>query len=319
MNKEKFSIGVDLGGTNIKIGLVSNNGRIIFKTTLKTEAENGPKHVVNQIVKGIKLVCESKIIKISGIGIGFPGTVSSISGLVESPPNLPGWGKVDLRKKIAKKFNVKVHLENDANAAAIGELIFGAGRKFNSFVMVTLGTGVGGGIVLNKKIFHGESGAAGELGHIIIDINGASCNCGSKGCIEAYAGKNYLKSRVGAELANQSESLLWTLTKNDLHNVSPKNIQAAAESSDKFASMIIQKLGEYIGTALVSASNMLDISTFIIGGGISGFGDLLLNSIKETVVQKVLAPKKKRIKIIPAKLKNDAGIKGASALVFYKS
>jgi glucokinase len=185
--------------------------------------------------------------------------------------------------------------------------------------MVTLGTGVGGGIVINKKIFHGETGAAGELGHIIIDINGTHCNCGSNGCVEAYAGNNYLKTRVRAELSANNNSTLWNLINNDLKNVSPKNIQSAAEAGDAYSSIVIRNLGNYIGTALTSVSNMLDITTFIIGGGISGFGEPLLNSIKDTVVQKVLTPKKKKIKIVPAQLQNDSGIKGASALVFYKS
>ncbi|QQS37520.1 MAG: ROK family protein [Ignavibacteriales bacterium] len=319
MKKEKYSVGVDLGGTNIKIGIVSNSGRIISKTSLKTEADKGPVHIINQIIAGIDSVLENRDMKIKGIGIGFPGTVSNKSGLVQSPPNLPGWGKVDIRKKIEKKFNKKVVLENDANAAAIGELIFGAGRKYDSFIMVTLGTGVGGGIVINKKIFHGESGAAGELGHVIIDSNGASCNCGSTGCVEAYAGNNYLKNRVKEELPANNDSKLWEIIGSDLQNVSPKNIQRAAEENDKYASGVITDLGVYIGTALTSVSNILDITTFIIGGGISGFGTPLLSSIKDTIVSKVLFPKRKRIKIIPARLKNDAGIKGASALVFYKS
>lgn len=319
MKKVKYSIGVDLGGTNIKTGIVSNTGTIISKISLKTEAEKGPSHIIKQVITGIHSILENHNHKIKGIGIGFPGTVSVKTGLVESPPNLPGWGRIDLRKKIEKEFKTKVYLENDANAAAIGELIFGSGKKYDSFVMVTLGTGVGGGIVINRKIFHGETGAAGELGHVIINMNGNACNCGSKGCVEAYAGMNYLKDYVRKELSENKESKLWTLINHDLKEVSPKNIQVASEAGDEFATIIIYDLGNKIGTALVSVSNLLDITTFIIGGGIAGFGAPLFNSIKETVTQKVITPKKKRIKIIPAKLKNDAGIKGASALVFYKS
>ncbi len=319
MKKEKYSVGVDLGGTNIKIGIVTNTGTIVSKISLKTEAEKGPSHIIKQIIAGIYSILKTHDHSIKGIGIGFPGTVSVKTGLVESPPNLPGWGRVDLRKKIEKEFKTKVFLENDANAAAIGELIFGSGKKYNSFVMVTLGTGVGGGIVINKKIFHGETGAAGEIGHVIINNNGAACNCGSIGCVEAYAGTNYLKDFVRGELIEQPDSKLWHFINNNLKEVSPKNIQAAAEAGDEYAMTIILTLGCNIGTALTSVSNLLDITTFIIGGGISGFGKPLLNSIKDTVVKKVLTPKKKKVKIIPAKLKNDAGIKGASALVFYKS
>ncbi|MFI5237842.1 MAG: ROK family protein, partial [Ignavibacteriales bacterium] len=223
-NKNKYAIGVDLGGSSIKLGIVTNTGRIIKKISLRTEAEKGPKKVIEKIISGIKELIENSKYKISGIGIGCPGVVTPGKGIVENPPNLPGWDRVNIGKIISREFKKTVLVDNDANAAAIGELTFGSGKKYKSFIMITLGTGVGGGIVIDKKIYHGDFGAAGEIGHISIDYNGPKCNCGSFGCIESYAGNLYLRERVRTELKKHPESKIWKLIGNDLSKVSPRNI-----------------------------------------------------------------------------------------------
>lgn len=316
---EKYAIGVDLGGTNIKIGIVSDKGKLVKSISIKTEADCGPKNVIVNIIKGIETILAKNKLKVQGIGIGCPGVVSIKKGIVENAPNLPGWKNVKLGPIIKENFGYKVHLENDANAAAIGELMFGAGKKFDSFVMVTLGTGVGGGIVFNKKIFRGEFGAAGEIGHISIDMNGQKCNCGSFGCIETFCGNSYLKEQIKSELKNYPDSKVWQLIKSDLSNVSPRIIQAASEEKDAYAKFVIERMGKQLGVALASASNLLDISTFIIGGGVAGFGKPLFDSVRLTISERVLLPLRSRVLVIPAKLKNEAGIKGASSLVFYNN
>lgn len=316
---EKYALGVDLGGTNIKIGIVSDKGKLVKSISIKTEAECGPKNVIANIIKGVETILAKNKLKIQGIGIGCPGVVSIKKGIVENAPNLPGWKNVKLGPIIKEKFGYKVHLENDANAAAIGELMFGAGKKFDSFVMVTLGTGVGGGIVFNKKIFRGEFGAAGEIGHISIDVNGPKCNCGSTGCIEAYAGNSYLKEQIRSELKDYPDSKVWKLIENDLSKVSPRIIQAASEKKDAYAKFVIERMGKQLGAALASLSNLLDISTFIIGGGVAGFGKPLLDSVRKTISERVLLSLRSRVLVIPAKLQNEAGIKGASSLVFYNN
>ncbi len=316
---EKYAVGVDLGGTNIKIGIVSDKGKLVKSISIKTEADCGPKNVIANIIKGVELTLAKNKLKIQGIGIGCPGVVSIKKGIVENAPNLPGWKNVKLGPIIKEKSGYKVHLENDANAAAIGELIFGSGKKLDSFVMVTLGTGVGGGIVFNKKIFRGEFGAAGEIGHISIDINGPKCNCGSTGCIEAYAGNSYLKEQIRNELKDYPDSKVWQLIENDLTKVSPRIIQAALEKKDAYAEFVVERMGKQLGTALASLSNLLDISTFIIGGGVAGFGKPLFDSTRKTISERVLLPLRQRVLVIPAKLQNEAGIKGASSLVFYNN
>jgi glucokinase len=286
---------------------------------VETKAEYGPESVIAQIKYGINILLHKNKYKLSGIGIGSPGIVSIKKGTVENPPNFPGWKKINLGKIIKKEFNLKVHIDNDANAAAIGEMIFGAGKNIDSFVMITIGTGVGGGIVFNRKIFRGEHGGAGEVGHITVDYKGDKCNCGSYGCIETYAGNTYLIRRVKEELKNYPDSKIWTLINNNPDNLTPRFISIAAENGDDFAKSVIHDLGYFLGAALSSVSNLLDISTFIIGGGVAGFGDPLFKSIKEIMTRRVLTPLRPKIKVIPARLKNDAGIKGASSLVFYNS
>ena len=318
MNKNnKYAIGVDLGGTSIKLGIVTNTGKLVKNISVRTEAEKGPKKVIGNMITGINELNHKSKYKISGIGIGCPGVVTPGKGIVENPPNLPGWEKVNIGKIISQEFNRPVFVDNDANAAAIGELTFGNGKNYRSFIMITLGTGVGGGIVINKKIYHGDFGAAGEIGHISIDFNGPKCNCGSYGCIEAYAGNNYLRERVRTELRKHPESKIWKLINNDLSKVSPRNVQLAAETGDAFAKSVIDELGVHLGSAFASLCNVLDISVFIIGGGIAGFGKPLFDSIKKTISRRVMAPIRPRVRVLPAKLKNDAGIKGASALVFH--
>jgi glucokinase len=320
MNRNnKYAIGVDLGGSSIKLGIVTNTGRLVKKISIHTEAEQGPIKVIEKIKSCIKILTVKSKFKIEGIGIGCPGVVTPGKGIVEKPPNFPGWEKVNIGKIIYREFKKPVFVDNDANAAAIGELTFGNGKNFKSFIMITLGTGVGGGIVINKKIYHGDFGAAGEIGHISIDYNGPKCNCGSYGCIEAYAGNHYLRERVRAELINHPVSQMWKLIDNDLSKVSPRIVQQAAELGDAFAQAVIDELGVQLGSAFASLCNVLDVSVFIMGGGIAGFGKPLFDSIRKTIFQRVVAPIKPRVKVLPAKLKNDAGIKGASALVFHKN
>ena len=319
MPKKKFAVGVDLGGTNIKIGLVDEKGKISKRVTVECCAGEGPDKVIHQIKSGIKTVLKHTDCKIIGIGIGAPGAVKLKKGTVENPPNFPGWGKIHLGNILKKEFKCDVFVENDANAAAIGELIYGTGRQLKNFVMITLGTGVGSGIICDKKIFRGETGLAGEIGHVSIDLNGRQCKCGSVGCIESYIGNSYLVERTVDSLTENKDSLIFQLTGGDLNLLTPEIIHMAAEQGDEFAKSVVIDAGVKLGAALTSVVHVLDISAFVIGGGLAGFGKLLFDAVESSLKERVMKPFKEKIIVKAAKLKNDAGIKGASALVFYKS
>lgn len=318
MGETKYAVGVDLGGTTIKFGIVSEKGKIVAKNCLDTLADQGPEKVIKQIKKGIKELLKESKYNIEGVGIGSPGMVILKKGTVENPPNLPGWGKIPLGSRLEKDLSIPVFVENDANAAAVGEMIFGAGKKLDNFIMITLGTGVGGGLIINKKVYRGETGAAGEIGHMSINRDGKQCNCGNRGCIEAYAGINYLSAIVEEQLEDHKDSLIYKWNREEDKKLEPKLIHDAAEAGDPFALEIIHELALNLGAGMSSIINLLDIGTVIMGGGVAGFGDRLFADIRESLSQRVLKSIAPRVKVKEAKLKNEAGILGASSLVFHK-
>jgi glucokinase len=314
--KAKYAVGVDLGGDTIKVGATAKDGRLLFKGVVETRAEEGPARVVKQIRKGVAAAIEACGDKPIGVGVGSPGVVNAEEGIVENPPNLPGWGRIRLAKKIEKKFGVPVFIENDANAAAVGEMIFGAGKELDSFIMVTLGTGVGGGVIMNRRLVRGEHGGAGEIGHMSVDYDGEPCKCGSRGCVEAYVGREYLTARAAKRLADAPDSTIGRLIDGDLDALSPKVICEAAKAGDALANELIEETGRYLGYAFASVANLLDVTAFVVGGGVAGFGKPLFDAAKAAAKERALIPTKPRVRVRAAKLRNDAGAKGAAALVF---
>ncbi len=310
----KKVIGVDLGGTNIKSAIVDEKGNIIKNVTIPTFAERGYKLVVEQIEKAISMLISDEI---DGIGIGSPGIVSAEKGTISYPPNFPGWKVVNMKKILEAKFNKPVFVENDANAAAIGEYIYGQKMKKPNFIMVTLGTGVGGGIFYKGELMRGETGGAGEVGHISIDYKGEKCNCGSTGCIEAYAGNQKIIYSVNNKIKTHSESKVFELLGNDLTGLEPKVLFEAAKLGDEFSIKAIAEIGEYLGYGLSNAVNLLDIATIIVGGGVSGFGDFILNPMENIIKSRVMKSIQPRVKVMRSKLGNEAGVKGAASLVKY--
>lgn len=314
MKQKNLILGIDVGGTSIKFGVVRGN-KISNEISLPTFAYENPKKVLSQVEKGVEQIFSKYSIKnFIGIGIGFPGIVDVEKGIVTSAPNFANWKKVQVRKTLSK-YGLPVYIDNDANCAALGELYFGKGKKLSNFVMVTLGTGVGGGIIINKKLFRGDSGGAGEIGHITIDYSGPTCKCGKKGCVEAYAGNQYIKQRTIHKLHEYPDSLILELVNHDLEKIEPKVINDAAQKGDQLATKILRETGYYIGIGLANIANALDIKHFIIGGGISNAGSILLNAIENSIKEHGVKNIVKNVKVLSAQLKNKAGILGAASLV----
>lgn len=322
-NNLLYSIGVDLGGTNIKAAICRSDGKIFRVLSLPTEADRGPAHVVAQIHSAIERLLSKKnfLAPITGIGVGAPGSIDHEKGLVLHPPNLPGWKKVKLAQELSKRWNLRVNIENDANAAALGEAYFGSGKNRAHFIAITIGTGIGSGIILDGNIFHGEKGFAGELGHISIDYNGPKCNCGKRGCIEAYVGNSYLIAKALDERSSHPDSLLnrkaFGKTQRAANReMSVRDISLAAKRGDVFATHVLYRAGEYLGMALGNAAVLLDVTTFIIGGGIAAAGKPLFDGINASIRRNVIKPMRARIEILPAQLGNNAGVLGAASLFF---
>lgn len=311
----EYIIGVDLGGTFIKAGPVSKNGNLLYEISIPSQAEIGPDSVVAQIAKAVRTITEKyPHDKLIGVGIGSPGLVDLDGGTVKYPPNFKNWTVFRLGEETQRATGVRVEVENDANAAAVGEMKFGAAKGMTNFIMITLGTGVGGGVVIDGKVFRGHSGGAGEIGHITVDFDGPQCKCGNRGCVEAFVGQKYLSQRVLEQLIHHHDSLINKLIDSSVEQLEPKIISQAAEQGDSFALEVWKETGMYIGVAIASTFNLFDISTAIIGGGVAKAGKPLFDSITETVKSRVLSPLRPQVKIIPAALEN-SGILGAAALI----
>ncbi|MBW7887508.1 MAG: ROK family protein [Bacteroidetes bacterium] len=314
--EQRYAIGVDLGGTTVKTGLISESGEIVFQTKLPTLAEQNPEAIISQIKKTIHDALQAARGKhLAGIGIASAGIIENPGGIVKSPPNFKGWESIPLGKEMEKEFGMDVVVDNDANAAAVAESKFGAGKEYPNFLFVIWGTGVGGGIILNNHIYRGQFGGAGEVGHISIDYKGLQCNCGSIGCVEAYVGQKYLSKRTIEKLQHHPESSLHKIVGGNLSALEPIHLSQAAEAGDEFSRNVLLEAGQLLGVAIASVMNMLDLRVTVIGGGVSAVGDFVYNEIIATTKKYVLTPLRPGITVLRAKLGNDAGMLGAAGLV----
>ncbi len=311
-----YAVGIDLGGTTVKTALVDSNGKIIAQVKLPTLAEQNPRAVVGQIKKSIdEILVQAKGKTVSGIGIASPGIVENPGGIVKSPPNFKDWDVVLLGSDIERTFSLKTEVDNDANAAAVAEAKFGAGKDHPDFLFVIWGTGVGGGIILNNNIYRGPHGGAGEVGHISIDYKGVQCNCGARGCVEAYIGQRYLSKRTIEQLKEHPDSKIHKFINGDVSKLEPIHISQAAEAGDEFARGMLVEAGQFLGVALAGVMNTMDLRVTIIGGGVSAVGNFVYDAIRQTTVSFVQKPLRPGIKIIRAELGNDAGMLGAAGMV----
>ena len=316
MNPHLFSIGIDIGGTNTDVGLVSKMGYIIESYHLKTAEYNDAQKFVNDIVILIQKLLYFNGIKdthlIKGIGIGAP-CGNYCDGTIDDAQNLKFRGKIPLKSMIEEQLHIPVVVTNDANAAAYGEMIYGGAKGMKNIVMFTLGTGVGGGIIVDGKLLYGSDGLAGELGHTILIPNGRKCNCGNSGCLEMYASIRGITQTCTELLEQFPENELAKIPKEKLD---PKIIADAAYQGDEVAIETYRKTGEWLGIALANAVTFSSPQAIFLAGGIASNGDILLKPTRESFEKHKLFVYKNDIPILVSKLnENDAAILGAAALV----
>ena len=312
----KHSIGIDLGGTDIKAGLVSATGELSCQVVLPTHVDAGPKAVASRLAKATREVLakaeEQRTTDIIGIGLGAPGLIIAETGVVHFSPNFPGWTDIPLVDDVKKALGIQslpVFMDNDVNAMTLGELRHGAGVGYQSIVALTLGTGVGGGVVIDGQVYHGSRNTAGELGHTVVEPNGRYCGCGNQGCLEAYAGAKNIVERTQEKIAAGSNTKLTS-------ELTPKRIAAAAHAGDSLAVEIFAETGVYIGIALTSIAHVLNPEVAIIGGGIAEAGEsLLFEPIRNEFTRRAMDIPG-MMKVVPATLGNRAGIVGAAMLAF---
>ncbi len=316
---EHYAIGIDLGGTNIKAALVERNAGVVVVKRTPTEAERGVDHVLERIVAIAREMIEEAPGKhVVGIGIGAPGTVNWERTSIRYPPNIPGWVEVNLRDALQQRLREDLHVivENDANAAALGSAHYGAGRPYDAFIMVTLGTGVGGAIIYQNTIFRGTTGGAGEIGHMTIDYDGPVARSGVAGAIEAYLGQRFLSRHARYRLLNYPESPLHQEAGPDMIDLTPEMLSQAAEQGDEAAREVLAWAGHKLGCVLGSAINLLDIRTVIVGGGVSAAGDLILEPARKAVGHYIKPGLREGVVILQETLGNEVGMLGAAYLVF---
>ncbi|WP_134684895.1 ROK family glucokinase [Brevibacillus migulae] len=314
---QRVIVGVDVGGSSIKMALLSTEGEIVHKLEEPTPA--GDDQVIAKIDQMITYILETANAskeQVAGVGIGVPGPVEAGTGFVFQAVNL-NWKQVPLKEKLEKVTGLPVYVDNDANVAALGEMWKGAGQGAKDMVMITLGTGVGGGVIVNGKVISGKNGVGGEIGHITMTPGtGPACNCGKTGCLETYASATAI-IREGTELAKTGKSSHLATVLSEKGSLRAKDIFDAAHAGDQEALKIIDDVAFYLGLAFSHLANLLDISKIVVGGGVSAAGDILFSRIRKEFTHYIAFPfLADSCEILPATLGNDAGVIGAGWLVY---
>jgi len=299
----KYIISIDLGGTNLKVALLDFHYKIKYKDVLDTRKFPGKNGLILAITQAINTIILNSGIKKSdvlGVGLGVPGPVDAQKGIVHFFPNIPGWKEVRLTKLLKNKIGLRVLLDNDAKVMTRAECKIGSGKGFLNVLCITLGTGVGGGIVLAGKLYRGQDNAAGEIGHLPINEDGPLCNCGGKACLEAYVGNN----RIMAAAAKIFK-----------RHISLEELSLLAKKNNKLALKVWHDVGTRLGVALTGMVNVLNLDAIVIGGGVAQAGDFLFTQIRKTINNRAMRVQAKRVRVLKAKLGKDAGIIGAAIMV----
>jgi glucokinase len=310
--KERCAIGIDLGASQIKCGIVSEKGRVKFRQISPTLQEKGPAQIVQllkEVAQGLVEYSRPKKLQIAGIGIGSPGTVELKSGkVVGASPNIPGWTGVSL-KQIFRRFKLPVYADNDANLMALAESRVGAARGYDGAICLTIGTGIGGGLVLHGQVYRGAASSAGELGHTCIAYDGRLCRCGAKGCLEVYASVPALL-KAARLLIESSEN--QSMLRANLRNLSPKLILQAAGKGDEIALQLLEDEIAYLSAGLASVVNLLNPEVIVVGGGFVEAGTSFLHQLEKRIKERAFPSAVRGLKVVRARLGNDAGFIGAA-------
>jgi glucokinase len=319
--RQQFIIGVDLGGTNIVVGAMSADGSRSFAArSIPTGAELGAENVADRIVGLIEEVIVDTVAEtraqrsdIIGVGIGAPGPLDRERGLVIVAPNL-GWRNFPLRDRIAERLDLPATLDNDANCATVGEWWQGAARGGTNVIGMTIGTGIGGGLIVDGKLFHGSSDVAGEIGHTTIDLNGRHCKCGNYGCLEAYASGPAIATRAREVLVREeTASLLPSLVDGKLETLTAETVYKAAQQGDAVANEIVRDTARYLGAGIANLLNIINADVVVVAGGVTLAGDALFTPLRAEVRRRSFRPAVDAKRMVPGELPGTSGVVGAVA------
>jgi glucokinase len=314
MSDARLGIGVDVGGTFTKLGVVDEHGSIVTQHQVQTPAERGPDAILASVAAGVAALLDAHGDRIASVGLGVPGVIND-RGEIAYPPNLPGWQIVPVAERLRPLLprSLAIAVENDANVAAFAESRAGSGSRDASFLFITLGTGIGGCVIVDRSIWRGGGGGAGEVGHVSVDANGPLCGCGSRGCIEAYLGQRSMIALARERVAREHSSSLHALVASG-EELTPKHLTVAADAGDRVAIELFDELGTLLGVALASVLNLCDLALVIVGGGVARAGEHILEPARRSLRARALKSIAARIEVRPAIFGNDAGMVGAALL-----
>jgi len=316
--ESRFAIGVDLGAANLRVVVVNLEAKIITKITKKTRADEGKEKVFKRMITAIyEAIDTSKVdkSKIKGIGIGISGIIDHKRGICLFCPHIKGWENVPAKKLLEEEFGVEVSVDDSARTMALAEHWCGLAQKIENFIFVNVGIGVGSSIFINGQIYRGSRGTAGELGHTTIDKNGPRCMCGNRGCLETLISGPSITRRAKESLEEGVVSLISKMVNDDLTKITPEIVAQAARKGDKLAFNIMEKTGEYLGIGIANAINLFNPELVIIGAGISGAGDLFLDTLKRTVKARALHTASTSVEIKLSELGDTTAALGAAILI----
>ncbi|MDD4569559.1 MAG: ROK family protein [Tepidanaerobacteraceae bacterium] len=313
----RYVIGIDLGGTKIATGLINERGEIIKKVTMPTLAAEGPKTVIAQVKVSVYEVIKKASIDINeilAIGVGAPGPMDVEKGVIKNPPNLQGWDDIPLHNILLDEFKLPIGLENDANAAALGENLYGSGKGIDNFMYITISTGIGGGVVVDGKLFKGANGNAAEIGHSTINFEGPLCGCGNKGCWAAYASGSALARFAREGIKNGQKTVIKDIVGDE--NIKAEHIFAAAKQGDDYAIELIGREGYFLGVGLANMVNIFNPECIAIGGGLTHEWDMFYDRMLYVMKEKALKANVEIVKVVKATLGSDVGMIGAAAVAW---
>lgn len=307
-------LAVDLGGTKIRSAIALPDGKILSFREYLTQAVNGPDEVIRRMVSAINDILMRTNVRINdlqGVVIASAGILDVKNGIVTASPSLPGWHNIPLRNSLRERLGVDIHLINDANAAALGEHRFGAGKGLSNLIYLTVSTGIGGGIVIDGELYTGSDGCAGEIGHMVIEADGPQCNCGSFGCLEVLASGTAIAREMQRRIAEGGKSSLNEFAKCGVGNVTAEMVTMAARQGDTVACEVVDKAAYYLGIGIANVINIFNPEIVVIGGGVSKMGELLLKPTRKVVKQRAFELPAGRVRIVRSRLGDTAGIIGA--------
>lgn len=318
MKKRKWIVGVDMGGTRIKMAVVSLEGRISYRVSFNVQKHWPFKDFLKTFVETLGQFLKVHAIpkqSLLGIGMGLPGLIDFERGIVHHLVNVRGWREAPIASLLRKRLGVPVFVDNDVNLMTLGEATYGAAKGFSNVVCLTLGTGVGGGILLKGTLYRGSSLSAGEIGHVPVSRGGPRCPCGGRGCLEMFVGNRAIVRRAKEKIRAGKRSLVSKWLDGRLNRLTPEILSQAARKGDRLSLSIWKEVGEWVGIALAGIVNVYNPDRIVVGGGVAEAGEVLFRPILATLQERAMRFPMKHLKVVKAKLGNDAGMIGASVLV----